>query len=170
MSALPRTYRYLLLLSLALNLGLGAALFTVQWHHQQSRQEGADRRWARIPSPRMLAGALDEADRRILLEVIETHRGKLGEHFRPLGGARRELAEALRAEPFDPAAMQAAFERMRDSESGTAAAMHAFMLELATRVSADGRKRIADQLERGRHGRRHERKEPREDAKLEPAS
>ena len=61
MSALPRTYRYLLLLSLALNLGLGAALFTAQWHHQQSRQEGtSDRRWARIPNPRMLAGALDD--------------------------------------------------------------------------------------------------------------
>jgi uncharacterized membrane protein len=170
MSALPRTYRYLLLLSLALNLGLGAALFTAQWHHQQSRQEGADRRWARIPNPRMLAGALDDADRKILLEVVESHRSKLGEHFRPLGGARRELAEALRAEPFDPAAMQRAFERMRDSESGTAAAMHAFMLDLATRVSADGRKRIADQLERGRHGHRHERGETREDARLEPAS
>lgn len=157
MNRVPRTYRYLLLLSLALNLGLGAALFTAHWHQQQSGTSGiSDRRWARIPNPRMLARALDEADRKILLEVVESHRGKLGEHFRPLGGARRELAEALRAEPFDPAAMQRAFERMRDSESGTATAMHAFMLDLATRVSADGRQRIADQLERGRHRHRHE--------------
>ncbi len=158
MSAVPGRYRYLLLLSLALNLGLGAALFTAHWHYQQARHEGSsERRWSRIPSPRMLARTLDEADRKILLEVVETHRGRLGERFRPLGGARRELAESLRAEPFDPAAMQGAFERMRRSESGTSEAMHAFMLELATRVSADGRKRIADQLERGRHGRRQER-------------
>ncbi len=171
MSSAPRTYRTLLLLSLALNLGLGAALFTAHWHHQQANTSGMnDRRWARIPSPRMLAGALDEGDRKILLEVIETHRGKLGERFRPLGGARRELAEALRAEPFDPAAMQRAFERTRDSESGTAEAMHAFMLELATRVSADGRQRIADQLERGRHGRRHEGKGRGEESPKTPSS
>jgi uncharacterized membrane protein len=170
MSSVPRNYRYLLLLSLALNLGLGAALFTAQWQHQQSRQEGADRRWSRIPNPRLLARTLDEADRKILLEVVEGHRDRLGERFRPLGGARRELAEALRAEPFDPAAMQRAFERTRDSESGTAEAMHAFMLELATRVSADGRKRIADQLERGRHGHRHEGKGRGEESPKTPSS
>jgi uncharacterized membrane protein len=171
MSSVPRKHRYLLLLSLALNLGLGAALLSAHWHQQQASTSGmSDRRWARIPSPRMLAGALDEADRKILLEVIETHRGKLGEHFRPLGGARRELAEALRAEPFDPVAMQRAFGRIRESESGTATAMHAFMLDLAIRVSPSGRQRIADQLERGRHGRRHERGETRADARLEPAS
>ena len=167
MSALPRTYRYLLLLSLALNLGLGAAFVAMHWHQPSGPSSSMERRWARIPNPRMLAGTLEEADRKILLEVVETHRGKLGEHFRPLGGARRELADALRAEPFDPSAMQAAFERMRDSESGTAQAMHAFMLDLATRVSADGRKRIADQLERGRHGHRHERKESHEEVKPE---
>lgn len=163
MSALPRTYRYLLLLSLALNLGLGAAFVAMHWHHPSGPSSSMERRWARIPNPRMLAGALDEADRKILLEVVETHRGKLGEQFRPLGGARRELAEALRAEPFDPAAMQRAFDQMRDSESGTAQAMHAFMLDLATRVSPAGRQRIADQLERGRHGHRHEREDKSKD-------
>lgn len=164
MSAIPGKYRWLLLLSLALNLGLGAALGAMHWQHQHGSHSSADeRRWARIPNPRMLARSLDEADRRILLEVVETHRDQLGARFRPLGAARRELAAALRAEPFEPAAMQAAFARMRDSESGTTEAMHAFMLELATRVSADGRKRIADQLERGRHGHRHEREENHKD-------
>ena len=157
MSAMPRTYRYLLLLSLALNLGLGAALVAIHWHHPADQSGAAERRWARIPNPRMLAGALDEADRKILLQVVETHRDQLGDRFRPLGGARRELAAALRAEPFDPAAMQRAFDRMRESESGTTEAMHAFMLELATRVSPAGRQRIADHLERGRHGHGHER-------------
>ncbi len=157
MSAMSRTYRYVLLLSLALNLGLGAALVAIHWHHPTGESIAGERRWARIPNPRMLAGALDEADRKILLQVVETHRDQLGERFRPLGGARRELAEALRAEPFDPAAMQRAFDQMRESESGTAEAMHAFMLELATRVSPAGRQRIADQLERGRHGHGHER-------------
>lgn len=167
MSAMPRTYRYLLLLSLALNLGLGAALVAIHWHHPGSEQADGERRWSRIPNPRMLAGALDDADRKILMDVIETHRGALGERFRPLGHARRELAQALRAEPFDPAAMQSAFDQMRDSESGTAQAMHAFMLDLATRVSASGRQRIADQLERNGHGHHGDHAE-RQDAPQAP--
>lgn len=168
MSALPRRYRYVLLLSLALNLGLGAALVAIHWHHPGGAQSQGERRWSRIPNPRMLAGSLDEADRKILLEVIETHRGKLGEHFSPLGHARRELAQALRAEPFDPAAMQSAFDQMRDSESGTASAMHAFMLDLATRISPAGRQRIADQLERGGHGHHHGHE--RDDAEDKPTA
>lgn len=162
MSALPRNYRALLLLSLALNLVLGTALVAIHWHHPDDTPSVAERRWARIPDPRQLARTLDDADRKVLSEVIEAHRGELGEHFRPLGHARRALAEALRAEPFDPAAMQRAFEQMRSSESGTANAMHAFMLELATKVSPAGRQRIADHLERGGHRHDHERDEHHE--------
>lgn len=155
MSALPRAYRYLLLLSLALNLGLGASLVASHWHHRPDEPSASERRWARIPDPRMFARSLDEADRKVLSAVLEAHRPALGAHFRPLGVARRQLAEALRAEPFDPAAMQQAFEGMRGAEAGTAQAMHAFMLELATKVSPAGRQRIADHLERRGH-RRHE--------------
>ena len=158
MSAMPHRFRYLLLASLALNLLLGATLIATHWHSVQSQSHGGDRRWARVPDPRALAHALGEADRKILLEVIERHRDGLSAHFRPLGAARRELAEALRAEPFDPANMEAAFLHMRGAEGGTADAMHAFMIDLAPKISAAGRARIAEHLERGH---RH----PRQDAR-----
>lgn len=161
MNAMPRAYRYLLLLSLALNLGLAAALVAMHWHHHHpGDHQASERRWARVPDPRHLARLLEDADRALLREVFEKHREGLREHYQPLGAARRQLAEALRAEPFDPAAMQRAFDGMRGAESGTANAMHAFMLELATRVSADGRQRIAEHLERRGHDHRGAREEP----------
>jgi uncharacterized membrane protein len=156
MSALPSRYRYLLLASLALNLLLASALTVVHWHPFHDAPAGAERRWARVPDPRALARTLEAEDRAILLEVIERHRAELGEHFRPLGSARRELAEALRREPFDPAQMDAAFQHMRAAEGGTADAMHAFMLDLAPKISAAGRRRIAEHLERGHGGHRRD--------------
>lgn len=151
MSPMPQRYRWLLLLSLALNLGLATALVAHHWH--QSERPGSDeRRWARLPDSRQLVKALDGPDRDILSAVLESHREALGSNFRPLGDARRDIAEALRADPFDPTALDRAFAQTRDREGNMANAMHAFMRDLATRVSAQGRQRIADRMERGRHG------------------
>jgi len=158
MSALAPGYRWLLLLSLALNIGLGAALTATYWQHSHGQTSAENRRWGRIPDPRFFARALEATDRKVLLDVLEKHRGQLGEHYRPLGHARRQLVEALRAEPFDPAALQQAFAQMRGSEAGTSNAMHSFMLDLATQLSSDGRKRIADKMQRGRHAERRERR------------
>ncbi|MFO1494678.1 MAG: periplasmic heavy metal sensor [Lysobacterales bacterium] len=153
MSALSGRFRALLLLSLALNLALSAALLMCHWQPFRDHDH-ADRRWARVPDPRALAHALDDADRQILQQVLERHRAALVEQFRPLGQARRQLAEALRSEPFDPARMDAAYAQMRAAEGGGADAMHAFMRDLAPQISAAGRVRIAEHLERGRGGRR----------------
>lgn len=153
MSALPGRFRALLLLSLALNLALCVALVMLRWQPFHDHG-GGDRRWSRVPDPRALAHALEADDRQILTEVLERHRPALVEQFRPLGQARRGLAEALRTEPFDPGRMDAAFAQMRAAEGGGAEAMHAFMMDLAPRISAAGRVRIAEHLERGRGGRR----------------
>lgn len=156
MNSLPGAYRWLLLLSLALNLGLGAAVAVQHWHHHHPGEHmSGERRWARVPDPRHLARLLGEADRAILREVFDKHREALRGRYQPLGAARRQLAEALRSEPFDPAAMQRAFDSIRGAEGDTANALHTFMLELATRVSADGRRRIAEQLERRGHDHSH---------------
>lgn len=156
MNALPKRYRWLLLLSLALNIGVVTALLAHHWHGHE-RQGSAERRWSRIPDSRQMARALEAADHRILREVLEGHREQIGRQYRPLGHARRDVAQALRAEPFDPEALNQAFARMRNSEGAMADATHAFMLDLATRISADGRQRIAERMQRGRRGRATER-------------
>ena len=167
MSTISSGYRWLLLLSLALNIGLGTALVSSYWHHSHHPTNGENRRWGRIPDPRMFARALEAADRKVLLEVLEKHRAELSQNYRPLGYARRQMAEALRAEPFDPVAMETAFAQMRGFEAGTSNAMHQFMLDLATQLSSDGRKRIADQMQRS-HAHRRERRANAEATQREP--
>ncbi len=167
MNALPKRYRWLLLLSLALNIGLVTALVAHHWHDNE-RHASAERRWSRIPDSRQLARALEDADRRILGEVLERHRQHISGPYRPLGNARREVAEALRAEPFDPDDLSLAFADMRSSEDAMGEAKHAFMLELATRISADGRQRIADRMQRGRRGRDTERRRAPEASAPQP--
>jgi uncharacterized membrane protein len=156
MNAMPKRYRWLLLLSLALNLGLASALVAHHWHGYERHGSG-ERRWSRLPDSRQLARVLGDADQRILREVLDSHREQIGGQFRPLGDARRDVAQALRAEPFDPQNLSLAFTRMRGSEGAMGEAMHDFMLDLATQVSADGRQRIAERMERGRRGRGAER-------------
>jgi uncharacterized membrane protein len=152
MNAMPKRYRWLLLLSLALNLGLGSALVAHHWPGDERHGSG-ERRWSRLPDSRQLARVLGDADQRILRELLDSHRESIGGQFRPLGDARRDVAQALRAVPFDPETLSLALTRMRDSEGAMGKAMHAFMLDLATQVSADGRQRIAERMERGRRGR-----------------
>jgi|CXWL01.1.fsa_nt_gi uncharacterized membrane protein len=154
MNTLPRSVRLILLLSLALNLGLGAALLSMHLHVRDAQGAVDDRRWARIPDPRALAHILDANDRKVLDEVIASHRDELRAHFRPLGEARREMAGVLRSEPFDPAALDQAFALVREREAETANAMHQFMLDLAPKLSPAGRQRVATLLER-RHGHGH---------------
>lgn len=153
MSQLSRPLRLLLLLSLALNLALGSTLLVQHLRSDTPGTASEERRWSRMPSPRHLARVLDEGDRQILLALAEQHRQPLSRSYRPLGQARRSLAQALRAEPFDPDALQAAFEQTREHQAATGAAMNAFMLDLTRQISPEGRHKIAEQLER-RSGRR----------------
>ncbi len=166
MSQLPRIFRILLLVSLAFNIGLGAALISLHLHARDAYGASEGKRWARIPDPRALARILGEPDRVVLRTVIATHQQQLREHFRPLGLARREMSAVLRQEPFDPAALEQAFAKVRIGETETAEAMHRFMLDLAPKLSPEGRQRIAALLEK-RH--RHRRERGREGQNEAPA-
>jgi len=163
MSQLPRRYRLLLLFSLALNLGLGTAMLGMHWKGRDGHAASEDRRWARVPDPRALSRILDEPDRKILREVMGIHRQGMRESFGPLGAARREMSAVLGADPFDPDAADAALASVRANETVTAQAMHRFLLDLAPRLSVQGRHRIAATLER-RHDRRRDRRDRARDA------
>ncbi len=158
MSQLPRRYRLLLLFSLALNLSLGTALLGMHWKAREAHSGHEDRRWSRMPDPRSLSRMLEEPDRKILREVMELHRQGMRDSFGPLGEARREMSQVLGSDPFDAEAAEAAFASVRANESVTAEAMHRFMLDLAPRLSTEGRHRIAAALER-RHDRHRDRRE-----------
>jgi uncharacterized membrane protein len=86
-----------------------------------------------------LADQLPPTDAAILRQVLDSKAAEMREdeaHFRSFP---QRLDAALLAEPFDPAALAAVFADGRGQES----AMSAVMIEAATRMSPEGRHRLA---------------------------
>jgi uncharacterized membrane protein len=60
--------------------------------------------------------------------------------MRALGAARREAAAAVRAEPFDPARLDAALSEVRDRTSEVQAVLHRGLGEALARMPPDVRR------------------------------
>lgn len=138
--------RLLLIASLALNLLLGSAFATHLWReHLRARPDpGAE--------PRLGTTVSDSAS---LKERRQAVRASFGE----LGRAHRRAVEALRREPFDRAALEAAFAALEQARLDHARRSHELLLELAARLDRQGREQLARRLEQERalhpgHGRR----------------
>ncbi len=153
-------FRLLLIVSLAANLLLGgifAGGFIEAWRRGPEAADG------RPPPFRLHMGRLlehlPEAVRDDAREVMERHRGEMRGSVRAMRRARREVREALAAEAFDPARLEAALAELRTRGSGAQAAMHGAMLELASSLTPEARRALAEGLARRRH-RRHRRPPP----------
>ncbi|WP_119460428.1 periplasmic heavy metal sensor [Rhodospirillaceae bacterium SYSU D60014] len=149
---LSKPMRVLLVLSLALNLfGAGAiaasAVMDRGWlagafglhHHRPPRIMG-------MPNPRQLHAVLPESGRVILKETLDAHRPRFRENLRGLFAARRAVAEAIKADPFDRTRLEAAFTTLRDREANVATAAQATMADLVSRLDADERDAVAELL------------------------
>jgi uncharacterized membrane protein len=152
-----RPVRWALLLSLAINVALIAVL---AWQHAPWRERGGYGRHAAIPhllDVRALRGALTPERESILRPVLEAHRenirGRLGDLFR----ARRALRETIAAEPFDAAALEAAFAQLRAADAATASEAHAMLVEVLAAATPEERKKMAELMaKRGPRGGRRE--------------
>lgn len=159
--AMPRPFRIALLASLLLNAALAGAL-AAHWLRDGAApavDEPAER--VRAPSPDRLGRELAPGQRALMREVFERHRGGMRERIEATRVSRRDVADALRAEPFDRAALAAAFAGLRDHETEAAAASHAMLLDLADRLDASGRERLAARIERAGHHRAMHRRMPK---------
>lgn len=148
---LSKPMRVLLVLSLALNLfGVGAiaasAVADRGWiasalgiHHRPPRIMG-------MPNPRQLHAVLPESGRAVLKETLESHRAQFRRDLRSLFVARRDVAEAIKANPFDRERLETAFATLRDREANLATAAQAAMADLVARLDADERDAVADLL------------------------
>ncbi len=140
-------WRIVLVISLALNLFALGALSTA-W--LGSRPWGPFVRIERrpsmlgMPNPRQLRAALPERDRPVLADALTAHGPEIRRRIRDLAAARADVAEAIRTEPFDRPALEAALARLRERESAVAAATHGMVVELVGRLDTDGRTRVAD--------------------------
>lgn len=153
---MSRRWWIVLVVSLALNLFVAGALSTawvvgrgVAPFWREARRPAA----LGMPNPRQLRAALNERQRPVLDEALRAHGPGIRDRIRQLAAARAEVAEAIRAEPFDRARLEAALARLREEEAAVAAATQGMVTEVVARLDADGRARVADLLP-ARRGRR----------------
>ena len=82
--------------------------------------------------------------------LLEARREVMREHRKTLRAARKAVREAMHAEPFDPAILEAAFVAQREAHLESQAAAHETMTQLAAKLSAEQRAQL---MKAGRPGR-----------------
>lgn len=134
-----------LIASLALNLFLGGIIgvWAVRPLFRDNPQPSVggmmDRMAARLP----------EADRPVLRQAFGKRQDEIGRLFQEARQAQQAVRKSLRAQPFDPAAYDAATARAREARAAIETVMQSATREAALGMSAEGREKFA-QRGRGR--------------------
>jgi uncharacterized membrane protein len=76
--------------------------------------------------------------------MSDAERDELRPRRRALRGTRREVEQALRAEPFDREKLNQALSQLRRETDGIQAAVHELMLRKADAMNDEERRRLAD--------------------------
>lgn len=146
--------RLLLIVSLALNLALGAGLGWWAWQNHRSQNMSSMRGGGRpMFHPDALRGAL-QGDRGELVDrVLAHHRERMRRQIQDLRQARREVQAAMLAEPFEREQLDTAFSNLRVAETMTATEAHALVADLVEQAEPRERQRMARLVDggRGRH-------------------
>lgn len=138
--ASPRL-RFVLLLSLALNCALLAALGLIWWHHHPV--DGGYGGVVRMPQMQILEQVMPGTDHAALHAAYARLRPDVHARFSAVLRSKEAVRQALGAEPFDPQALARALEAMRADEQGIATVAHALLVEVASQTSAEGRQALA---------------------------
>ena len=152
---LPSSARALLLASLAINLVL-ATWFVVHapWRHAPGGPEGRHAPVPQFIDLRSFRRVLPEDRQGVIDAVFAEQRAGLRERIRALFDARRDVRDAMRAEPFDRATLDAAFERLRVAETDAALRTQAMLGDVLQQLTPEERRQFADLVpRRGPHGR-----------------
>lgn len=169
-TAPPPRFRTALLISIALNVLLLAAIATGLWARRHGPPPG-DQAF-RLPHPALVEHVVPPVDRAIVREIYAKHRREFRTRIGAMRRARREVRDALAADPFDGEALAARLATLREREATVATAAHAVLGELAARVSPEGRAalvKLATERERRRsEQRRRERRREAAEARDPP--
>ena len=129
-----------LVLSLALNLFLGGMM--IAWHMRPPPP--------RPPGPwfeRMIQGMSSElptADRELLQASYQARKPELERMDKDVQAARERVGAAMRAQPYDPAALEQAMANARDAREPVVETVEQAVAEAAARMSPEGRMKLAD--------------------------
>lgn len=145
-----RASRRLVLVSLALNLffiGAAGAFFARHYLGPAASSPSTDRSVAgRIDR---LAAQLPSADGEILRAEFRAHQPQIEAARNAYREAQDEIGRILRTEPFDPDAMRRAMAQARAARGVFDQVLHEHLASAASRMSAEGRARLADSRPRG---------------------
>jgi len=151
-----------LVASLGVNLFVGGMVLGGRFHHpppgtffqSEGRERGeAGRGMSAFLMDRM-AGALPREARGEFRRAVGEHRAAMAEADKNFRETRDKLRAAMAAEPFDRAALDAAFAEMRTRMGESQAAMHAALTDAAARLSPEARKRLSEWDPRDRRKKR----------------
>lgn len=133
--------RWLFTISISLNLFF-AALIGAQWLNRPPGPHGPPGRPDPMRMAEDLARTLPANDGEILRAAFAAHAasatGAAAEDADPMTQVRRVLA----TEPFDRTALQAALEAVQANRQALEAAISDALLDAATRMSPEGRRRL----------------------------
>lgn len=141
--ATSRGVKIALAVSVALNLavaGLAAGAFL---------RDGPHRGMPRDMSFGPFSEALDDADRKSIRQALMERMGEFREQRQAAKAEFEALLVALRADPFDPAAMQAALSAIEARNSQRLELGRSLIEARLTEMSPEARKAFADRLEKG---------------------
>jgi uncharacterized membrane protein len=155
--SLSRRMRILVIASLALNVfGIGAiAADAIMDRDGHGGLFGHCRppRFTGLPSPRELREVLPDNDQAKLRELMEANRAQFHQRLDALFAARQQVADAVRAEPFDRGKLETAFAALREREAAMAAGTQDWLAAFVAQIEPESRAKVAELLTR-RHQRR----------------
>lgn len=149
---MSRSIRILLIVSLALNLTLGAGLAWWGWQVHRNQTNAARFDGRPMFRPDALRASLRGERSELVDRVMAHHRDRMRNQIQSLRQAREDVRAAMLAEPFQRERLDAAFAQLRSAEASTATEAHALVGDLVEQAEPRERQRIA-RLVNGGHGR-----------------
>ncbi len=96
--------------------------------------------------------------------ILREHMQGMRNHFREIPPLHRELQDALKAEPFDPAALEIALQKLRENLQVSQEKTHDSLVELAKTMPLEERQRLGKEMRQPPRGFNRRRPPDREHA------
>ena len=136
-----RWSRWILFVSLALNLFFIGAWAAFAWRHYAWERH---RPWTPATRIERLAAALPAGDAEKLRSEFRTHQGNIEAAVAAYRQAQRKTREALRAEPFNADALRSVMAEARNARGKLDEALQDVIASAGAAMTPEGRRSLAD--------------------------
>jgi uncharacterized membrane protein len=136
-----RWSRWILLVSLGLNLFFIGAWAAFAWRHYAWERH---RSWSPATRIERLAAALPPGDGEKLRSEFRTHQANIETAITSYRQAQRKMREALRAEPFNADALRSAMAEARNARGKLDETLQDVIASAGASMTPEGRRSLAD--------------------------